>query len=450
MIETESPAILSVSDLTQRIKARLESDFPEVWVEGEISNFRAHTSGHLYLTLKDADSQLKAVMFRSANRQLRFAPKDGLQVVCRGRVSVYDVRGEYQLVVELMEPKGLGALQLAFEQLKARLEAEGLFDPARKRPLPALPRCIGVVTSPTGAAIKDILNVLSRRFANVRVLINPVSVQGEGSAEQIARAIDEFNEMEEQPEVLIVGRGGGSLEDLWAFNEEVVARAIYRSRIPIISAVGHEIDFTIADFVADLRAATPSAAAEIVIKSKTELVERIRVQTSVLIQCIHRRLEGARGDLKGQTAAMRDPRTVIETFQLRVDDFMERMTQGIVTTIRHHRLRLGQNQEGLRHRNPIERVARLSERLKAASERFVSGFRHDLVRRRGRFETAVGRLNSLSPLAILSRGYSIARLLPGLRVIRDARAIPVGSAVSVRLSRGSLTCEVKGVEETLL
>lgn len=269
-----SPKIFTVSELTRNIRTLLEGQFPEAWVSGEVSNFRPHSSGHFYFSLKDDKAYLNAVMFRGANSKLAFKMEDGLEVICHGRISVYEARGQYQIVVDHIEPKGIGALQLAFEQLKKKLQAEGLFDPARKKSLPFLPRKIGVVTSPTGAAIRDILNILGRRFPSVDLLLVPVPVQGEGAAEAIAQAIRLLNEREDM-DVMIVGRGGGSTEDLWAFNEEIVARAIFASKIPIVSAVGHEIDFTIADFVADVRAPTPSAAAELVVPNRSDLLSQV-------------------------------------------------------------------------------------------------------------------------------------------------------------------------------
>src|SRR2546428_3344102 len=266
--------LYTVSALTALLRVHIESAFSDVWVEGEVSNLRIPTSGHAYFTLKDASSQIRAVLFRSVGRSQRFALQDGLQLVCRGRLTVYEPRGDYQVIVEYAEPKGVGALQLAFEQLKARLAAEGLFDQARKRPLPFLPRRIGVVTSPTGAAIRDIVQVAHKRDPGVTIVLDPVAVQGESAAGEIARAIEELNEMGGF-DVLIVGRGGGSLEDLWPFNEEIVARAVAASRIPVVSAVGHEIDFTIADFVADMRAPTPSAAAELVVRDRVDLPKRL-------------------------------------------------------------------------------------------------------------------------------------------------------------------------------
>lgn len=286
--EKTGPKIFTVSELTKSVRGLLEGHFSEVWVSGEISNFRSPGSGHYYFTLKDETAQLSCVMFRGLNAKLPFKLEDGLEVICRGRLTVYESRGQYQIVVDYCEPKGLGALQLAFEQLKKKLQAEGLFDPAHKKKLPFLPHKIGVVTSPTGAAIRDILNILGRRWPGVNILIVPVRVQGEGSAEEVAKAIGWLN-VREDIDVMIVGRGGGSLEDLWAFNEEIVARAIFASRIPVISAVGHEIDFTIADFVADVRAPTPSAAAELAVPNRDDLLTSLMDIKRRLFRCPTRR-----------------------------------------------------------------------------------------------------------------------------------------------------------------
>ena len=286
----EDIKVYTISELTTLIRDNLEAQFQDIWIEGEISNLKIPTSGHIYFILKDSNCQLKAVAFRHKNRLFTFQPQDGMHVLVRGRITVYGPRGEYQILVDQMEPRGAGALQIAFEQLKAKLQAEGLFASEVKKPIPPYPQVIGIVTSPTGAAIRDILKVIQRRFANVSIIINPVRVQGEGAGLEIAQAIRELNEFKEI-DVMIVGRGGGSIEDLWAFNEEIVARAIYESRIPIISAVGHEIDFTIADFVADLRAPTPSAAAELVVKNKQDLVEKIVGTQKKLCQLISHQID---------------------------------------------------------------------------------------------------------------------------------------------------------------
>lgn len=434
--------IFSVSALTQLIKQRLEGQFMDVWVEGEISNLRIPASGHLYLTLKDEDAQLRCVLFRSSGRSLRFAPKDGQRVLCRGRVTVYEPRGDYQLIVDYLEPRGIGALQLAFEQLKERLQKEGLFDPSRKKPLPVLPRRIGIVTSPTGAAIRDILKVLRRRFSNMDLLIHPVPVQGEGSAHLIASAIDELNAMGGF-DILIVTRGGGSLEDLWAFNEEEVARAIFRSKIPVISAIGHEVDYTIADFVADLRAPTPSAAAEMVVRTKKELKDQIESARARLGQGILHHLEKARSRFDARQRVLRDPRRMIEATLLRLDEWNGRIRQGLKNTLRHHAERLLHATQSLRHRSPQERLYRYATQAQELTKRFELQIGFYLHQKRGRLESVLSTLNHLSPLAILSRGYSITWKLPERVLLKEARSVDGGARVHVRLHEGSLICRVE-------
>jgi exodeoxyribonuclease VII large subunit len=394
--------VYTISALTTEVKAVLEDGFSGLWVEGELSNFKHHTSGHMYFTLKDAQAQLRGVMFRGSNRLLRFRPEDGLAVLVFGSLTVYERRGEYQITVEHMEPKGVGALQLAFEQLKARLEAEGLFDPARKRSIPRLPRQVGIITSPTGAVIRDMLTVLGRRFPGLDILVHPVQVQGEGAAADIARAIARLGARADL-DVLIVGRGGGSIEDLWAFNEEVVARAIAACPIPVISAVGHETDVTIADFVADLRAPTPSAAAELVVAQRDEL--RQRVDELAL------RAEGAALALLG---ARRD------------------------------RLRMLQRHLGLL--NPVAQTERHRERLEALRRRLGAWWALFHLARRERLGRAAGRLEALSPLGILARGYSICFALPTRRVVKELSGAPVGSQIAVRLHAGELTCLVQAAD----
>jgi len=398
-VELRTPRIYSVSELTAELKTLLEDTFTGVWVEGEISNFKHHTSGHMYFTLKDDRGQVRAVMFRGSNRGLQFRPEDGLAVIVFGNVTIYEPRGEYQVYVEYMEPKGLGALQLAFEQLKTRLEAEGLFDPARKRPIPLLPKKIGLVTSPSGAAIRDILQIIHRRFANVQVLIFPVRVQGEGAAAEIVEGIESLNKRGDL-DVLIVARGGGSIEDLWAFNEEVVARAIYASQTPVISAVGHETDFTIADFVADVRAPTPSAAAELVISRKAELSQR-------------------------------------------VDDLFSRLVSHMRYRAERSGERLRSLERHLRLLSPLERVKRQRERLRDGALALQSSMSHRLALWRGDLRTAAARLDSLSPLAILARGYSVCRRLPDLSILTRAASVAEGGRVEVLLHQGGLICRVE-------
>jgi len=393
--------IYRVAELTRRIKILLEGEFPGVWVGGEVSNVRRPGSGHLYFTLKDEESQLQAVLYRSQASRLRFELKDGLQVVAFGDVSVYERGGRYQLTVSEIEPKGVGALQLAFEQLKERLREEGLFDPARKRPIPLLPGRIGIVTSPSGAAIRDILSVIGRRFADVRVLISPVRVQGETAAAEIVAAIDELNRRGDV-DVIIVTRGGGSLEDLWAFNEEPVARAIARSRIPVISAVGHEIDVTIADFAADLRVPTPSAAAELVVAKKSELQERLAALSSRLVSSARQLLAELR--------------------------------RRLIVSARHYVLQAPEN--------VVRQYQQLLDELEG---RLGRSFRHRLALGRAQLGGIAGRLETLSPVAVLSRGYSVVfRERDGAVVSAPAQVRP-GEAVRVKLARGGFTASVNEI-----
>ncbi len=400
--KAEARKIYSVAEITRAIKSSLETQFSGVWVEGEITDFKHHTSGHMYFRIKDEGAVMDAVMFRGSNSILRFKPKDGTQVLVFGKVSVYEKRGQYQMYVERMEPKGVGALQLAFEQLKEKLRNEGLFETSRKKPIPHLPKKIGIITSPTGAAIRDILNIVNRRFSNIHILILPVLVQGPEAAPDIAKAIDTMNKREDI-EVLIVGRGGGSMEDLWAFNEEIVARAIARSKIPIISAVGHEVDFTIADFVADMRAPTPSAAAELVIPEKTELESTVR--------SLRQRLENAvRSDwalLKEKLAritssySFRQPRSYVEQMQQRLDD-----------TLRH-----------------------LVNQTKSMMESAGRDFKEVVV-----------QLEALNPLSILKRGYSVTYDAHE-KLVLHAEQLEVGDIIKTRLQSSSLHSKVIKTED---
>jgi exodeoxyribonuclease VII large subunit len=443
-----SRPILTVSQLTAEIKSLLERNFEHLWVEGEISNLRIPSSGHLYCTLKDESAQIRAVMFRMQNRLLKFQPEDGLQVVGYGRLTVYEPRGEYQLVLDHLEPKGLGALQLAFEQLKERLSREGLFDPARKKPLPSLPQKIGIVTSPTGAAIRDILQIIDRRFPNVHILLYPVRVQGAGAGQEIARAIDELGRTPGL-DVMIVGRGGGSLEDLWAFNEEAVARAISRSPVPIISAVGHEIDFTIADFVADLRAPTPSAAAELVVRNKAELAQNLESLGWRLTRVVRTFLESRRERLSSLIHRLADPRKRLSDQRLRLEDLSSRLSTSAVQSLRQRSERLRMTTQGLTYLHPGRRVAEFSQRLAQLWRRLNLAGRSSLRSHRQGVEILAGRLQTLSPLAVLERGYSISRVLPSRQIIREASLLKAGDRVTVRVHRGEFTARVErsGEEE---
>ena len=396
-MEQIQPEIFSVTALTQTIKRDLEGEFANIWVEGEISNLALPRSGHIYFTLKDAGAQLKAVIFKFAGRGVKFQLENGMQVLLRGSLSVYEPRGEYQLIVSAAEPRGAGALQAAFEQLKQRLHAEGLFDAAHKKPLPALPKKIGVVTSATGAAIRDILNVVNRRFANVHILIAPVRVQGVEAPGEIAEAIVMLNRLPDV-DVLIVGRGGGSMEDLWAFNEEVVARAIFASRIPVISAVGHEIDFTIADFVADLRAPTPSAAAELVVQNKANLVHTVNVLTARLRQSFSHEFQRQKDAVAQLRRRLPDPKRRVNESQQRVDDLFQRLT----------------------------RAWQFMFEKKAAQR-----------------NTLIAKLDTLSPLGLFAKGYAICRNMETQQPIKSIHDARVGDHLLVRLSDGELQCEVR-------
>ena len=436
--------VLSVTELTVKIRDRLEADFFEVWVEGELSNCKLWNTGHLFFTLKDAATQIRGFMFRSSLRYLKFKPADGLRVVARGKISVYEPKGEYQIVCEHLEPQGLGALQLAFDQLKKRLQAEGLFDASRKRTLPALPRKIGIVTSLEGAAIRDIIKVLRRRYPNAQIVIRPARVQGDGAALDIARGLRAITRVR-GVDVVIVGRGGGSIEDLWAFNEEVVARAIASSPVPVIAAVGHETDTTIADFVADRRAPTPSAAAEIVVSAKDEFFGRIdslhgrlRASTRARLQTVGRRLHAlemrpAFAGMPGRVA-MRGRQTAELTFAL--------------AHIMRSRLALRERRVGQirRHLETLDlgrRLGAIRTRLVGADGR-LSGA---MTKRRHRADTqlrdSAGRLASLSPLAVLGRGYAVAWNEDRTRVLRDVADTAIGDRIRVTLAKGELECEVE-------
>jgi exodeoxyribonuclease VII large subunit len=439
--------VLTVSELTARIKGRLEDAFPAVWVEGEISNLRSPSSGHAYFTLKDDLAQLRCVLFRGRGRRVRFALEDGLQVLVFGGLEVYAARGEYQLVAELMEPKGLGALQLAFEQLKKKLEAEGLFDQARKRPLPRFPRAIGIVTSLTGAALRDMLHIIGRRFGDLRVIVVPVRVQGEGAALDIVQALRDLDELAEL-DVVIVGRGGGSIEDLWAFNDERVARAIAGSRAPVVSAVGHETDFTIADFVADVRAPTPSGAAELVVREKLAVIGALVDAYARLKQAMSSRVERSRERVRflSRRRVLTDPARALRDHHRRVDELTLRLRAAARTHQRHaaHRVALLTNTLSSLH--PLARISTGRAVLTQLRGRLVSAGGHSIKVSRHRFETSVGRLQSLSPLAVLGRGYSLTRLASGA-VVRRAAETHAGDVVEILLHEGSLDARVEWVRE---
>jgi len=425
--EVKPDRIYTVSEITRLVKEELENAFPLLWVEGEISNFHRHHSGHLYFTLKDAACQLRAVMFRSEAQRIAFEMKDGLQVVCRGRINVYEPRGEYQIIVEVVEPKGKGALQLAFEQLKEKLKKEGLFDPRFKKKLPLLPKKVGIVTSPRGAAIIDILRTLERRFARLHILIYPVKVQGEGAADEIVEGIDYFSQRPDM-DVIIVGRGGGSIEDLWAFNEEKVARAIFGCAIPVISAVGHEIDFTISDFVADIRASTPTAAAETVIEKEASFEEKIEnleksiihQQKYIMQEYVHR------------VFSLTHHRA-IQTFKvklLNLEQKVDELEMKAWNSIRNRQQKLTETRS---------RVLLMEEKISNSLRTMLQSFY-------GKWETFSAQLHSLSPLSILKKGYALCWRNGKRHLVRQIEEVEKETEMTVSFYKGEFTCLVKKVD----
>ncbi|MBI3401377.1 MAG: exodeoxyribonuclease VII large subunit [Acidobacteria bacterium] len=439
--------VLTVTELTVRVRDLLEAEFAEVLVEGELSNCKVWNTGHLYFTLKDGASQIRGVVFRTALRYLKFKPGDGLRVVARGRVSVYEPKGEYQLVCEYMEPQGLGALQLAFDQLRKRLQDEGLFDAARKRPLPALPRKIGIVTSLDGAAIRDIIKILRRRHANAHLVIRPARVQGEGAAIDIARGLRAIGRVP-GVDVVIVGRGGGSIEDLWAFNEEIVARAIAQCPVPVISAVGHESDVTIADFVADLRAPTPSAAAELVVAATGDfatridgLRDRLRAAARGRLQGLGRRVHAA--DSRPAFAGFRGRLAMRARYAGDLVHTLDRLIRDALVARERRRQAL---ERQLATFDVGRRLAQFRGRLDTSSKALLGAARRRREQARGHLADVAGRLETLSPLAVLGRGYAVCWTGDGARIVRAASDVSVGDTVRVNLSKGKITAKVSGTE----
>ena len=436
--------VLTVTELTVRVRDLLEAELAEVWVEGELSNCKSWHTGHLYFTLKDSASQLRGLMFRSSLRYLKFKPADGLRVVARGRVSVYEPKGEYQLVCEHLEPQGLGALQLAFEQVKKRLQDEGLFDAARKRPLPALPRKIGIVTSLDGAAVRDIINVLRRRYANAHLVIRPTRVQGEGAAFEIARGVRDIGRVKDV-DVIIVGRGGGSAEDLWAFNEQIVARAIARAPVPVISAVGHETDFTIADFVADVRAPTPSAAAEIVVARKDEFYARIDRLRERLLADVRGRVQGSSRRvhaLTGRSAFAGYPGRIAMRGR-QTGELTHALTRVVHASLAARDRRVGHLSRQLETFDLGRRLAGIRTRMVTADSRLAGAMTSVHHRADRHLREFAGRLDVLSPLAVLGRGYAVCWNADRTAIIRDALQTGRGDRVRVTLAHGELDCEVR-------
>ncbi|MBD3183663.1 exodeoxyribonuclease VII large subunit [Candidatus Poribacteria bacterium] len=442
LFEVDPRRIYKVSEVTRIIRDVLEeSPVSTLWVEGEVSNVSRPASGHIYFSLKDSRSQIRCVIFKNSVNRLKFKPENGISVLLYGNISVYEPRGEYQIIGTRLEPLGLGSLQLAFEQLKERLEKEGLFAPENKAPIPLIPKRVGVVTSATGAAIRDILNVMGRRFSSVSVLLYPVTVQGDGAAREIAEAIFTLNEIGDI-DVLIVGRGGGSIEDLWAFNEEIVARSIYESKIPVISAVGHEIDFTIADFVADHRAPTPSAAAELVVANKADLINKLenlraRLFSSINNQqnILHQRVGNAEKRLMA-----RDSREIINSQRQKIDEQISRLQRTLTNTIQHWRKDFQNSSEKLRYVGLPSRIKNMKRVKENFEKRLNVSIKHIMDARQKSFKSLVAQLNALSPLDVLQRGYSICYKHPDGELVTDANQISTGEKLELKLAKGRVLC----------
>ena len=438
--------IYSVSELTEKIKSLLEKNYPFIWINGEISNFRVPASGHYYFTLKDDAAQIGAVMFRGQNKRLQFMPEDGMSVTGYGRITVYSPRGAYQMILEYLEPSGIGALQAAFEQLKAKLSEEGLFDETHKKPLPVLPRRVCLITSASGAVAHDIIRVIHRRFPNMPIEIIPVNVQGEWAVDDILAAIELLNSRRDA-DMAILARGGGSLEDLWPFNSEKMARAIFASEIPIVSAVGHETDYTIADFVADLRAPTPSVAAELAVPVKTELLERTSRLKRQLISDFSGFLNYERRYIRQLNDRLVHPKKKLDDLRLRLDDYCERLHGAFQRAVNRQKERLNWRTDRLCSNSPRILIKSRRDRLSQLNHQLMAAAASHVYTRTLRLKALNGKLHALSPAAVLDRGYSISRRFSDQAILRDASRIPIGEWLEVVLSKGKLTCRVEGKEE---
>ncbi|WP_169081898.1 exodeoxyribonuclease VII large subunit [Paenibacillus sp. PL91] len=441
----DQPRIYSIKELNRYIRMKMESDslLGDVWLRGEISNFTHHSSGHMYFTLKDSDSRIKSIMFASHNQRLPFIPKEGAKVIARGNISVYERDGNYQFYVNSMQPDGIGSLYLAFEQLKSKLSAEGLFAESRKRAIPLFPRAIGVITSPTGAAVRDIIITLQRRYPLIPIYVYPVLVQGTQAAPAIVKAIEAMNRFGEA-DVLIVGRGGGSLEELWAFNEEAVARSIAASGIPIISAVGHETDFTIADFAADLRAATPTAAAELAVPSITELQQQLQRQQRRLVQSIRYRVQDENKKLQRlrRSPFFLYPRKYLLEQAERLDRLSEQLEQRTKRIAERGHTRLARLQTTLAGHHPGDRVAFAAKRLQSANKQLEQAMNMNVKERKHKLHSTIRQLDALSPLKVMSRGYSLAYDEQEQRLIKSIHDVKIGDIVKVKVADGQLDCHV--------
>jgi len=444
--ETQNPKVYSITELTSEIQTLLEDRFDFVWVEGEISNFSAPASGHYYMVLKDEKAQIRAVMFRLQARYLKFVPENGMHVLAQGRVGVYPPRGEYQIILDYLEPMGVGALALAFEQLKKKLAARGIFNEEIKKPLPFLPQRVAVITSPTGAAIRDFLKIIRRRFANIEITVVPVRVQGDGASADMVKALELVNR-ELEVDVIVLTRGGGSLEDLWAFNQEELAMAIRQSKIPVVSAVGHEIDLTIADLAADFRAPTPSAAAELLVVEKESLLERLNEMKNRLISVTHQYVRIYTQDLDHLAKRLKDPGKRLHESWLRLDEVQSRLIRTIHLIILDDQKRIDAESHALLAYSPTNLINTMGQQLDFQGKYFIQTMRTSLRNMRSTLVSLEKRMNDLSPLSILKRGYSITRKLPEKRVLRDTSGVGKGDQVQVLLSKGALTCRIEELKE---
>jgi len=440
----EKTKIYTVSGLSEEIKGLLETHFDFVWVEGEISNFRAPTSGHFYMVLKDEKAQIRAVLFRPQTRYLKFMPQDGMKVIVRGRVAIYEPRGEYQVILDYMEPLGVGALALAFEQLKKKLAARGVFDQSHKKPLPFLPQRVAVITSPTGAAIRDFLKIVRRRFANLEIIVVPVKVQGEGAAAEMVDALELVNR-ELEVDVIVLTRGGGSLEDLWAFNQEELALAIRASRVPVVSAVGHEMDVTISDLAADLRAPTPSGAAELLVKEKETLKHqilqlRIRLQSGVKSD-----LASLKERLRFLSKGLGDPRKKLADSWLRLDEVEKRLGRIMAFTIMDRKRTLAAEKQALVLQSPLRTLSGFQQKMEFQKRTMVMMAARKLKDCRMAMSMLQEKLQDISPLSVLGRGYSIVRKLPERWVLKSSAQVSPGDRVRIRLAQGELECLVEKI-----
>ena len=442
----QAPKIYRVSELTAEIKSLLEEEFPLIWIEGEISNFSSPTSGHYYMSLKDEHAQIRAVMFKMQAYYLKFIPEDGMKVIVRGRIGLYEPRGEYQIILDYLEPLGVGALAAGFEQVKKKLSVEGVFDEDKKRPIPFLPTRIAVITSPTGAAIRDFLRISHRRMPNLDITVVPVRVQGDEAASDIAEALDVVNR-ELAVDVIVLTRGGGSLEDLWPFNQEKVAYAIRRSLIPVVSAVGHEVDLTISDLAADLRAPTPSGAAELVVRKKESLEKELGGLSFRLGLAVQGAIDRIREKIRYLSSRIRDPRRDLADTWLRLDELYDRLIRTGKTSVTDNAKRLKAVNDALISYSPSRYIAMASRELHFNCRSINQALKNFLDRKKTDIASITKRLNSLSPFSILDRGYSIARTLPEMDILKDYKQVNTGDKVNIILAKGTVDCLVEKTKQ---